>query len=144
MCSHCQNAVTKALNSLEGVTATVSLEDNAAYIITDGTVSDDALKQAIIDADYQVLALTEDQPASTLSDANVSRETSANINYEGVCTMKKTMKIEGMMCPPLPKRSDQSIKRLRRRHRHRQPRRQNGLYHHRRHRQRRRHETGCY
>lgn len=99
MCSHCQNAVTKALNSLEGVTATVSLEDNAAYIITDGTVSDDALKQAIIDADYQVLALTEDQPASTLSDANVSRETSANINYEGVCTMKKTMKIEGMMCP---------------------------------------------
>ena len=99
MCSHCQNAVTKALNSLNGVTATVSLEDNAAYIITDGTVSDDALKQAIIDADYQVLALTEDQPASTLSDANVSRETSANINYEGVCTMKKTMKIEGMMCP---------------------------------------------
>lgn len=99
MCSHCQNAVTKALNSLNGVTATVSLEDNAAYIITDGTVSDDALKQAVIDADYQVLALTDDQPASTLSDANVSRETSANINHEGVCTMKKTMKIEGMMCP---------------------------------------------
>lgn len=99
MCSHCQNAVTKALNSLNGVTATVSLENNAAYIITDGTVSDDALKQAVIDADYQVLALTDDQPASTLSDADVSRETSANINHEGVCTMKKTMKIEGMMCP---------------------------------------------
>ena len=99
MCSHCQNAVTKALNSLDGVTATVSLEDNAAYITTDGTVSDDVLKQAVIDADYQVLALTDDQPASNLSDANVSRETSANINHEGVCTMKKMMKIEGMMCP---------------------------------------------
>lgn len=98
MCSHCQNAVTKALNSLDGVTATVSLEDNAAYIITDGSVSDDVLKQAVIAADYQVLALTEEQPTSTLSDANVSREASANINHEGVCTMKKTMKIEGMMC----------------------------------------------
>ena len=99
MCNHCQNAVTKALNSLDGVTATVSLEDNAAYITTDGTVSDDAMKQAVINADYQVLALTEEPPASTLSDVNVSRETFANIKQKGVCTMKKTMKIEGMMCP---------------------------------------------
>lgn len=99
MCNHCQNAVTKALNSLDGVTATVSLEDNAAYITTDGTVSDDAMKQAVINADYQVLALTEEPPASTSSDVNVSRETFANIKQKGVCTMKKTMKIEGMMCP---------------------------------------------
>lgn len=134
MCSHCQNAVTKALNSLDGVTATVSLEDNAAYIITDGSVSDDVLKQAVIAADYQVLALTEEQPTSTLSDANVSREASANINHEGVCTMKKTMKIEGMMCSHCQNAVTKALNGLRRRNRHRQPGRQSGLYYHRRHR----------
>lgn len=59
MCPHCQNAVTKALNGLDGVTATVSLEDKAAYITTDGTVSDDAMKQVVIDGGYQVISLTD-------------------------------------------------------------------------------------
>ena len=88
MCPHCQNAVTKALNALEGVSCTVSLEDKAAYIVTDGSVSDDALKQAVIDADYQVISLTDDSPAEPiLSDK------------QGGKPMKKTMIIEGMMCP---------------------------------------------
>ena len=56
-----QNAVTKALNSLDGVAATVSLEDKAAYITTDGTVSDDAMKQVVIDGGYQVVSLTDSE-----------------------------------------------------------------------------------
>ncbi len=88
MCPHCQNAVTKALNALNGVSCTVSLEDKAAYIITDGTVSDEALKQAVIDADYQVISLTDDTPAEHIIS-----------DKQGVKPMKKTMIIEGMMCP---------------------------------------------
>ncbi|MBO5301079.1 MAG: metal-transporting ATPase, partial [Peptococcaceae bacterium] len=59
MCPHCQNAVTKALNGLEGVSCTVSLEDKAAYITTEGKVSDDAMKQVVIDGGYQVISLTD-------------------------------------------------------------------------------------
>ena len=59
MCPHCQNAVTKALNGLDGVTATVSLEDKAAYITTDGTTSDDAMKQVVIDGGYKVISLID-------------------------------------------------------------------------------------
>ena len=37
MCPHCQAAVTKALNGVEGVTeANVSLEEKAAYVTTNG------------------------------------------------------------------------------------------------------------
>ena len=59
MCPHCQNAVTKALNGLEGVTCTVSLEDKAAYITTEGKVSDDDMKQVVIDGGYKVISLTD-------------------------------------------------------------------------------------
>lgn len=60
MCPHCQNAVTKALNGLQGVTATVSLEEKAAYITTDGTTSDDMLKKVVTDGGYKVISLTTD------------------------------------------------------------------------------------
>lgn len=59
MCPHCQNAVTKALNGLDGVSCTVSLEDKAAYITTEGIVSDDAMKQVVIDGGYKVISLTD-------------------------------------------------------------------------------------
>ena len=59
MCPHCQKAVTKALNDLEGVSATVSLEDKAAYITTDGTTSDEAMIKAVTDGDYKVISLTD-------------------------------------------------------------------------------------
>lgn len=97
MCPHCQNAVTKALNSLDGVTATVSLEDNAAYILCDKSVSDDTLKQAVINADYAVVSLIDDE----VKLQNVSRETFDNNSNQkkGANIMKKVMKIEGMMCP---------------------------------------------
>lgn len=94
MCPHCQNAVTKALCALEGVTANVSLEDNAAYITSDGSTSDEAMIKAVTDADYKVISLTDDEPV-----ANASNEAD-NINTnKGDTTMKKTMIIEGMMCP---------------------------------------------
>ena len=59
MCPHCQNAVTKALNGLDGVSCTVSLEDKAAYITTEGKVSDDDMKQVVIDGGYKVISLTD-------------------------------------------------------------------------------------
>ena len=59
MCPHCQNAVTKALNGLDGVSCTVSLEDKAAYITTEGIVSDDDMKQVVIDGGYKVISLTD-------------------------------------------------------------------------------------
>ncbi len=106
MCSHCQNTVTKALNKLEGVTATVSLEDSAAYITTQGIVSDDVLKQAVIDEGYQVDSLTDDAKQDEAKQiSNVSRETLEIDNHTNnqltkeTTTMKKVMKIEGMMCP---------------------------------------------
>ncbi|MFR6291090.1 MAG: heavy metal translocating P-type ATPase [Peptococcaceae bacterium] len=106
MCSHCQNTVTKALNKLDGVTATVSLEDNAAYITTRGIVSDDVLKQAVIDQGYQVDSLTDDAEQDAAKQiSNVSRETLEIDNHTNnqltkeTTTRKKVMKIEGMMCP---------------------------------------------
>jgi Cu+-exporting ATPase len=59
MCPHCQNAVTKALNGLDGVSCTVSLEDKAAYITAEGKVSDDDMKQVVIDGGYKVISLTD-------------------------------------------------------------------------------------
>ena len=49
MCSHCTGRVDKALNALDGVTATVSLEDKAAYVTVDGAVTDEELKKAVPD-----------------------------------------------------------------------------------------------
>ena len=84
MCPHCQKAVTKALCSLEGVSADVSLADNAAYITSTGITSDEAMIQAVTDADYKVISLTDDKPTHS---------------SKGATLMKKTMIIEGMMCP---------------------------------------------
>ena len=42
MCSHCTGRVDKALNALDGVTATVSLEDKAAYVTVDGAGTDES------------------------------------------------------------------------------------------------------
>lgn len=58
MCPHCQAAVTKALNAVEGVTKTeVSLEDKAAYVEAGEGVSKDALKKAVADAGYEVTGI---------------------------------------------------------------------------------------
>lgn len=57
MCSHCTGRVDKALNALEGVEATVSLEDKAAYVTLTGEVSDELLKSTVEAEGYQVLEI---------------------------------------------------------------------------------------
>ena len=57
MCMHCHARVTKVLNAFEGVTAEVDLEKGEARIENAGAVTVDALKQAVIDAGYEVTGI---------------------------------------------------------------------------------------
>lgn len=59
MCKHCSGRVEKALNELEGVSATVDLEKKTAYItVSEGaSVDDAALKAAVTEAGYEVIDL---------------------------------------------------------------------------------------
>ena len=57
MCGHCSARVEKVLNAIDGVTAKVDLEKKTAYIELSKEVADDVLKQAVIDADYEVVSL---------------------------------------------------------------------------------------
>ena len=57
MCPHCQAHVEKALNALEGVTAVVDLEAGTAAVTLTGAVSDEALRQAVTDAGYEVTSI---------------------------------------------------------------------------------------
>ena len=60
MCPHCQAAVTKALNGVEGVTeANVSLEEKGGYVTTNGQVSGETLKKVVTDAGYEVRSVEE-------------------------------------------------------------------------------------
>lgn len=52
MCSHCSGAVEKALNAIDGVTATVDLQNKCATV--KGDASDDVLKDVITEAGYTV------------------------------------------------------------------------------------------
>ncbi|MEG1812012.1 MAG: heavy metal translocating P-type ATPase [Clostridia bacterium] len=54
MCGHCKAHVEKALNALDGVTATVDLDKKTARVVMARPVSDDALRAAVTDAGYQV------------------------------------------------------------------------------------------
>ena len=55
MCPHCQAAVTKALEALEGTKAEVNLEKKEAYVETG--LEKEVLKKAVEDAGYQVLSV---------------------------------------------------------------------------------------
>ena len=55
MCMHCRAHAEKALNAIEGATATVDLESKTAIVT--GDVSDDAIRAAIADAGYQVVSI---------------------------------------------------------------------------------------
>lgn len=57
MCQHCVKHVTDALNKLEGVTAEVSLENKNAVCQVSGSVTDDTLKAAVVDAGYEVTGI---------------------------------------------------------------------------------------
>lgn len=58
-CGHCSAHVEKALNGIEGVSATVDLEAKTAYAEITGEVSDDVLKKAVEDAGYEVVGISE-------------------------------------------------------------------------------------
>ena len=54
MCMHCVGRVDKALNEIEGVTATVDLESKTAAITLTSEVSDEVLVKTVTDAGYEV------------------------------------------------------------------------------------------
>ena len=57
MCNHCTSHVEKALNAINGVVATASLEDGCAYVKCNSDVSDDELSKAVSDEGYTVLQI---------------------------------------------------------------------------------------
>ena len=56
-CVRCQNGVSEALNSLDGVSATVNLEKNCAFVDLSRDVSEDKLKNAVSDRGFNVTAI---------------------------------------------------------------------------------------
>lgn len=58
-CGHCQARVEKALNSIEGVQAKVELKKNRAIITIQKEIDDHILKEAVIEAGYEVVSITE-------------------------------------------------------------------------------------
>jgi len=57
MCEHCTKSVSNALNEIDGVKAEVNLKDKAAFIELSQEVSDDVLKDAVIEAGYEVVSI---------------------------------------------------------------------------------------
>lgn len=55
MCMHCAGRVEKALNALEGVSASVDLAGKTATVT--GEASDEALRKAVEDAGYTVTSI---------------------------------------------------------------------------------------
>ncbi len=53
-CDHCAASVTKAINSIDGASAKVSLKRNRAVVSYDREVPDEALKRAVEAAGFQV------------------------------------------------------------------------------------------
>ncbi|MBQ4516235.1 MAG: heavy metal translocating P-type ATPase [Clostridia bacterium] len=57
-CGHCSARVEQVLNAIDGVSATVVLEEKCANITLTSDVSDDVLKAAVTDAGYTVVSLS--------------------------------------------------------------------------------------
>ncbi len=57
-CGHCSARVEKALNAIDGVSATVNLEEKTASIALQKEVSDDVLRKAVEDAGYEVVSIS--------------------------------------------------------------------------------------
>lgn len=58
-CEHCQKHVQTVLDAIPGVKAKVYLAKNEAVVTVDSSVSDDALKQAVTEAGYEVSDIQE-------------------------------------------------------------------------------------
>ena len=58
MCMHCEAAVKKALEAVDGVEeAAVSHEENKAVVTLSADVADEVLKEAVEAKDYKVLSV---------------------------------------------------------------------------------------
>lgn len=57
-CGHCSGRVEKALNGIDGVSATVNLEAKTASVSLSKEVSDDVLRKAVEDAGYEVVSIS--------------------------------------------------------------------------------------
>ena len=57
MCMHCSGRVEKTLNAVDGLKATVNLEEKAAYIEASVPVTDEDLTKLITDAGYEVISI---------------------------------------------------------------------------------------
>ena len=55
MCMHCSGRVESTLNGMEGVSATVNLEEKCAYVKADDSVTNEALKESIEAQGYKVV-----------------------------------------------------------------------------------------
>ncbi len=58
-CAHCQARVEKVLNDIEGVEGKVDLKKNQAVVNIATEITDDTLKNAITEAGYEVISITE-------------------------------------------------------------------------------------
>ncbi len=59
MCSHCTGRVDKVLNSVDGIQATVSLEDKCAYVTLSEDIADAQLKAIIENEGYTVVEIKQ-------------------------------------------------------------------------------------
>ncbi|AEE92166.1 Copper-exporting P-type ATPase A [Tepidanaerobacter acetatoxydans Re1] len=60
MCEHCKMRVEKALNAIDGVNASVNLEDGSAEVAYLKPISDETLKHVIEEAGYEVTSIVEE------------------------------------------------------------------------------------
>ena len=54
-CSHCSARVEKALNAIDGVSATVNLEEKTATLTLETEVADSVISEAVEDAGFTVV-----------------------------------------------------------------------------------------
>lgn len=57
MCTHCSGRVEKALNAIEGVSATVDLDAKTASVHAEPQIEDSALRSAVENAGYEVISI---------------------------------------------------------------------------------------
>ena len=89
-CNHCVNAVTKALQGLQGVySVQVSLEHSSAEVVhEEGSISVDRMKQVIVEEGYSTDGSVKEEP----------REETRPQPPTKAATPPATFKVEGMTC----------------------------------------------
>lgn len=56
-CQHCVKAVTEAINKLDGASAKVNLDENAAVVSYDRAVDNEQIKAVVKEAGYRVVSI---------------------------------------------------------------------------------------